>query len=250
MKPALLMLLFACSLATTAAAQGETQQVCSVRGRVVDDNGAPVPKALILVDGGPPAGWCDLIINGQADELGYFDYKLEGCPFPARAMTLYVTSPISYDNHVPFDQPFLRNGRAGKAYAGTVIRGKERGDVDLGDVRVQAVFTPVTLKLVGRDGRPLLAEDDWGDVWLRLKTSRGVWVSEGMLSAHNIETAVRAGESAIVMELPEGEWSVEVRTSRKGRPWLKPDRLVKVPRGSQPFTLTLQMDRGHRPRGD
>ena len=66
-----------------------------------------------------------------------------------------------------------------------------------------------------------------------------------LLLCASVLTTFAAGQ-----ELPEGEWSVEVRTNGKGRPWLKADRLVKVPRGSAPFTLTLQMDRGNRPRGD
>lgn len=244
----LLLLLLAPALAAPAAAQGREPEPCSVRGRVLNDAGAPVPNAPVLVDAGPPTTWEDFIEIDKADDEGYFSYRLEQCPFPGETRTLYVTSPVSYDNYVPFSAPFLRDGRAGRAFAGTVVRGKRRGDVELGDVRVQVMFTAVTLKLVGRDGRPLLAEGEWGGVSFRLKTSRGVRVSERSLSALKVEPAVRAGESAIVMELPEGEWSIEIRTKWKGRPWLKADRLVKVPRGSAPFTLTLQMDRGNRPR--
>jgi hypothetical protein len=248
-KPAVLLLLLAFALPNTAAAQGKKSEGCAVRGRAVDDAGAPVPKAYVLVDAGPPAGWEDLIIYEQADERGYFSYKLDYCPFPARSMTLYVTSPTSSDGFAPFGPPFLRSGRAGRAFAGQKVRGERKGDVDLGDVRVQVFYTAVTLKLVGGGGRPLLAGDDWGDVRVRLKTARGVWVSEQMLSANNVEKSVRAAESAVVMELPEGDWQFELRLTRKGGSWLKADRLVNVRRGGPPFTLTLRMAKGNRPKG-
>jgi len=248
LKRAVMLLLFAATFATAAAAQDDKSEACRVRGRVLDDAGAPVPKALVVVDAGPPTTWEVLIITDQADDKGYFSYTLERCPFPAESRTLYVTSPVSYDHYVPFDPPFLRDARAGRAFAGQKIRGKKRGDLELGDVRAQAVYTTVTLKLVGADGRPLLAEDDWGDVWLRLKTARSVWVSEGMLSAYNIEKAVRAAESAIVVELPEGDWEFALKLSRKGGPWLKADQLINVRRGGTPFSLTLQMAKGNRPK--
>jgi len=247
--PALVLLLFACALANTAAAQGGRPKGCAVRGRAVDDRGAPVPKAAVLVDGGQPAGWEDLIIVDNADEQGYFSYQLERCPFPAESMTLYVTSPVSFDHYAPFTAPFLRSGRAGRAYAGQAVRGKRKGDLELGEVRVQAFFTAVTLKFVGRDGRPLLTADDWAGLYVRLKTAGGLNVSETTLSASHIEKAVRSDESSLVMELPEGSWQVELLIYRKGKHRLKADRLVEVPRGSVPFTLTLQMDRQNNPKG-
>jgi hypothetical protein len=232
-------------MAGIAAAQGRKGEECSVRGRVIDDRGLPLVDAVVVVDAGPPTTWEDLIITEKTDKGGNFTYKLDRCPFPNKKMTLYVTSPLSPDAYAPFQVPFLRSNRPDKKFAGQAVRGKSRGDVEVGDVRVQVVFTAVTVKFVDQADQPLLAEKDWGSVWLRLKSADGMTVSEGGLSKSAIDRTVRAKESAMAMELPEGEWQIEVRF--KGTPWLKANHLVEVARGAAPFAVTLQMGKENRP---
>jgi hypothetical protein len=226
-------------LATVTMAQGNNSKGCSVRGKVLDDKGSPLANAVVLVDAVPPSTWEDLIFMNRTDSEGRFNYELERCPFPQESRTLYVTSPLSYDNHVPFSPPFMRSKIAGKKFAGQKVRSNRRGNVDLGDIRVQVFFTTVTVRFINKAGQPLLDKDDWEHIWLKLKTANGTTVSEETLSKHEIVHAVRAEESAIMMDLPEGEWQIELQ--RKGTSWLKANQMIKVPRASAPFAINLQM---------
>jgi hypothetical protein len=132
-------------------------------------------------------------------------------------------------------------------FAGQKVRSNKKGDVELGDVGVQVFFTTVTVKFIDAAGKPLLTREDWEHTWIKLRTAGGAVASETSLSKKNIASAVRAEETAIAMELPEGEWQIEVRPGWKGSHWLRADQLVVVPRAALPFSLTLQMAKNNKP---
>lgn len=228
---------------TTAFAQTGKPTGCSVRGKAIDDEGNPVANAIVLVDAGTPEGWEDLIFLERSNADGEFSYPLERCPFPKENRTLYLTSPINYDNAVPFSAPFWRNQKAGLKFAGQTTKSNTKGDIDLGEVRVQVFFTTVQVYFQDESGRPLIPPQKWEDFWFKLKMEDGVTVSEGSISQHTILHAVRAIDSALAMELPEGKWLIEIVDPSGTNNWLKSDTFINVPRKALPMKVTLQMSK-------
>lgn len=244
-KKILLILLMVLSIPTFG--QSKQSKACAVKGRVLDDANKPVPNAVILVDA-PPTGWEDLIISESSDSEGRFNYHLTNCPFPELSRTLFVTSKPSFENYVPFSAPFLRSKIAGNKYAGQTIKNKTKDVLDVGDIKVQVTFTTVAIKFVDPEGNNLLDAKDWADVWFKLKIATGLWVSQGGLSKSDQQNAVRPKESTILMELPEGQWQIELSRNWGKKPWLKPDVMVNVARGDSPFSITLKMSKDHKPQ--
>ena len=231
----LLLLTFLLTFSFAVSAQKRTE--CSVSGTVLDSSNKPVSKAHIILDS-PPTTWEDLIVFTNSDENGNFNYSTF-CPFPNGKLTLFVSSPISFDNYTPFTPPFTRSKELGEHFAGQPIINRKRSDLDLGNVHVQVYFSTVVVRFVDENGRLLIKDkEDWRSVWIRLRSGKRR-VSEGNLSQNNIEKAVRAKESAIAMSLPEGEWTVEI--SFDGDEWLKPNRILTVQKSDAEMQETLKM---------
>lgn len=241
------ILILSLIFSVAAFSQSKQPKACVIKGRVLDDSNKPLPKAEVVVDA-PPRGWEDLIINDSSDSQGRFNYRLDYCPFPESSRTLFVTTTPSYEHYVPFHIPFLRSKIAGDKYAGQVIKNKTKSDLDVGDIKVQVTFTTVTIKFVDLEGNNLLSGKDWANVWFKIKTENGIWVSESGLSINNQKTAVQSKDSAILMDLPEGKWQIELSRSWGRKPWLKPDGIVNVERSASPFSLTLKMSKDQNPQ--
>ena len=230
-------LLLAFLLTFSGAALAQKQTECTVSGIVLDSSNKPVPNAYIILDT-PPTTWEDLIVFAKSDESGNFSYSTY-CPFTNGKQTLYVSSPISYDNYVPFTPPFGRTKQLGERFAGQSIVNRKRSGVNLGNVFVQVYYSTVIVRFIDEAGNPLISDkEDWKSVWIRLRSGKRV-VSQSMLSPNNIEKAVRAEESAIAMNLPEGEWTLEV--SFDGDNWLKPNRILTLQKSDAEIQEVLKM---------
>ena len=247
MRKIIKIIIISCLLLTTTIAECKKQKECTVRGRVVDDNGNPVEKAIIIVDSGPPTSWEDLIECSETDDDGKFSYRLENCPFPQETRTLYVTSYPNYDSYVPFSAPFLRSKELGNKFAGQLLKNRKKEDVNVGDVRVQVFFSTVIVYLTDENGHLLLSEEEWQNVWFRLKSENNVDVSTSSLSKNNLSHAVRSKESAIAIDLPEGKWQIEISKNWEKQIWLKPNIFIVVLRASSTFNITLQMAKHNKP---
>ena len=235
-----LLSIFLLSFSFAVSAQKRTE--CSVSGRVLDSSNKPVPKAHIILDS-PPTTWEDLIVSTNSDDSGNFSYPTS-CPFPNGKLTLYVSSPISFDNYTPFTPPFTRTKELGERFAGQPVVNRKRGDINLGNVYVQVYFSTVVVRFADEVGNSLIKnKEDWRSVWIRLRSGRRR-VSETSLSQKDIEKAVRVENSAISMSLPEGKWTVEI--SFDGDTWLKPDRILTVQKSDAEIQETLKMSNKKR----
>lgn len=235
-----LLLIFLFTFSFAALAQKQTE--CSVNGKVLDSSNKPVSKAHIILDT-PPTTWEDLIVFANSDENGNFSYPTS-CPFPNGKLTLYVSSPISFDNYAPFTPPFTRTKQLGERFSGQPVVNRKRSDVNLGNVYVQVYFSTVVVHFVDASGNALIKDkEEWENVSIRLLAGKRR-VSETSLSRNNIEKAVRVEKSAIAMSLPEGEWTVEI--SFNGDDWLKPNRILTVQKSDREIQETLKMSNKKR----
>ncbi len=95
------------------------------------------------------------------------------------------------------------------------------------------------MKFIDETSNPLVNNlDTWKNARIRLLSGKKV-VSETGLFRNTYEKAVDAEESTVKMNLPEGEWTIEV--SFNGRNWLKPDRILTVRKSHAEIQETLKM---------
>jgi hypothetical protein len=226
------------------AANAQRQIKCFVRGRVLDSAGNPVERAFVMLDDGPPTAWEDMTGYVEADADGRFSYETL-CPVPRGKQTLYVTSPLSFDNYIPFLPPYRRNREINPTFIGqTVINNRRVSDINLGDVQIQTYYSKVIIHFQNQSGAPLFSKtNDWQLMWLRFRNARNEIVSEGGLSIDNINKAVQKSASAISMQLPEGTWWIEVNPDEDRGRWLKSDTSIIVQRSNSPMEVTLRMSK-------
>jgi hypothetical protein len=233
LKSSLLLLLLA---AVAAVAQDREQ--CSVTGRVVNDSNEPAANAYLLWDPGYGGGIDYITVFGRTDEEGKFKYQA-ACPIGQ--LRLYVTSTLSTDNYLPVTPPFPY-GKLSKQFKGLPVVKNEKGDLNLGDVAVQVYYSTAVIRFLDESGAPLLPEKNaWNNVTLRIRDKNRKLFSEQRLSPDSIEKAVRPQNSAIVMDLPVGEWLVELSLNQGKPDWLKPDKLVVLQRSNSPTEVSLRM---------
>ncbi len=166
-------------------------------GRVVDGNGRPVPFADITYNWG---------IGTDADGEGRFELV----PPRSSHTEIWITSRI--------DREWLqlitpRVNLFSEYMISPVIKLGDRGEqrhVNLGDVQVQAYYSPIKI-LVGPEWRKkVFFTTDW--IGFRITDSK-IFVaseSEGPIGLRGIN----AKESSITLALPEGEWKIEMRTEK------------------------------------
>ena len=232
MKKFLLVTLLALSL--PALAQKQTK--CFVSGTVLDSSNKPVPDAYIVLDS-PPTTWEDLIVIYKADKNGKFSCDTF-CPFPNGKQNLYISSPIPIENYSPFTPPF-RTSRFGSRFTGQVIENKKNVDMDLSNVYVQFYYSTVVVRFVDETGNALVTnQETLKNIRIKLRLGKSV-KTDSPLFSNTYEKAVRAEESAVAMNLPEGEWTVEI--SFDGKKWLKPNRALTVRKSDVEVQETLQM---------
>jgi len=225
---------FLLTFTLTASAQKSIE--CFVKGTVIDTANNPVPNAYIVLDS-PPVGFEDLIVFDKADKDGNFSYSTR-CPFPNGQQTLYIASPILIENFSPFEPPF-RTNQLGKPFAGQIIVNKNKSDINLGNVYVQVYYAAVNIKFVDDAGKFLETDKDvWKKTQIRVRSKKKI-VAGSALFRNAYEKAVRAAESSVKMNLPEGKWTIEI--SFNGKKWLKPDRVLTVKRSDAPVEETLTM---------
>ena len=225
-------------LLVASSVNAQLQRKCFVRGKVVDANGTPVKRAYVVLDAGPPESWEDLILSVESDSEGNFSSETL-CPVPRGQQWLYITSPLSFDNLVPYDPPFRRNRETDSRFMGQVVKNTNPVDfIDLGNVRLQVSYATVTVRVQNELGAPLI--HDWRSVWLKVRNDRRQTVSEGGLSIHNIETAIDKSSSSMRIQLPEGTWWLEINTHEDRGKWLKARLPVMVRKSTESLDLTLR----------
>lgn len=229
--------LFIALLAVAVNAQSREQ--CTVSGRIVDDSQRPAPNAYLLWDPGYGGGIDYITISGRTDAEGRFTYQ-ESCPIGR--LRLFATASLAPDVFTPILPPFTDPSKLAKRVAGLSVVKNEKGDLDLGDVPAQVYYASVTVQFLDKSSAPLVsAKDDWKNVRMRLRDKDGKTLSDAALPPDWIEKAVRVPNSSIAMQLPVGEWFIELSPDQKKGKWLKPDKAVVIQRSIEKSEISLLM---------
>ncbi|HEY0378629.1 MAG TPA: ankyrin repeat domain-containing protein [Pyrinomonadaceae bacterium] len=228
----LLLLTLCCA---RLAAQ-DTYVTYMVTGRVVDEKGKPVAGALVGLRVPDPQS-PDAYYSSISGKDGRFASS-ETAAHPVDKATFYVSAPPS-DSFVPVDLMFGRLSYLDSSFGGRTVNfnGKER--VDLGDVRVQAHYHKVRIRLLDANGSPLASDASfWRHVLLRVRDARGDVVLEGGV----IEPAMRKDESAIVIALPAGTWELAVTAFGDSYSWSPLDAPVTLAEGAkEPVSASVRL---------
>ncbi len=213
---------FLLALCAQAAAQDAPVDY-RITGRVVDEKGRPVARALVGLRVPDPQS-PDMFVNMITDKDGRFT-TADSARRPVDEATFYVSAPPA-DAHVPVDFMFGRLSHLGAPFVGQTVRFDGKRRVDLGDVRVQANYHKVSIRLLDSKGEPLAADADaWRNIMLRVRDARGDVMEEGGV----IENARRKDESSIVVALPPGTWELAVTVFGDSYSWSPLDAPLTLP---------------------
>lgn len=223
------------ALCAQAAAQ-DTYVTYKVTGRVVDEKGNPVPRALVGLRVPAPQS-PDLFHNIITGKDGRFT-AFEAARRPADQATYYVSAPPA-DAHVPVDFMYGNFSYLGNSFAGQTVNFDGKQEIDLGDVRVQAQYRKVSIRLLDSKGSPLAPDADaWGRIMVRVRDARGDVLSESGIA----ESAMRKAESSIVVALPEGTWELAVTVFGDAFSWSPLNATVSLSGGAdEPVRASVKL---------
>ncbi len=208
-------------------------------GRIVNDLKSPMPNAYLHWDPGYGEGIDYITISGATDEQGRFKYQ-EVCPIGN--LKLFVTSSLSANVYAPLLPPFAYGSKLYRQIKPLSIVKNEKSDLNLGDVPVQIYYSAVGISFLNEAGAPLMTtKDGWDQVRLRIRDKNRKIMSENTLTSDWVEKAVRLQSSSIAMQLPVGEWSIELALDPKKDKWLKPDKSLIIQRSESGMEITLRM---------
>ena len=218
---AIAMLLICCPVIHQTRASGQTKEF-SVRGRVVDHRGRPVPGAEVVLE--PEATtttWEEKIVHHVTDPQGRF--IISDTYLAASNIRLFVTSQPPEDTTVPIAPPFRRLWTRSE-FAGVPVHLATNENVDLGDVPLQVTYGLVIFRLQGPKGEPLFTattpDNRLPGVWVRVRDERGDLVGESVA----YREAFRTDLSGVAVALPQGTWKAELAVGSESDGWTGPQR--------------------------
>lgn len=224
--PSLARLLTSAALLLALCAQAAAQDApvdYRITGRVVDEKGRPVAGALVGLRVPDPQS-PDLFTTNITGKDGRF-MAADSARRPVEEATFYVSAPPA-DAHVPVDFMFGRIKHLGARFAGQNVRFDGKRQVNLGDVRVQAEYHKVSIRLLDSKGEPLAPDADaWNHILLRVRDARGDIMDEG----GGTEAARRKDESSIVVALPQGTWELAATVFGDSYSWSPLDAPITLP---------------------
>jgi hypothetical protein len=212
-------------------------QVCSVKGRVVDDSGKPVSAAEIYF-GDEYIDDVDAIVIIHAPYESGFFYVERTCA--KDFYELFITSKVDYANSlVPITPSSMMQQGTSKTfpnYGGTKLTSRQ---ADVGDIKIQNVFQKVKIKLQDENGQNLYPSFEYG-----AGTRFVIRNAKRKLVGYIYLTKKEAYEnSSVWMTLPEGKWLVEIEPQRGDKKTFYPDRMLEISRNDTPLEITLKMSK-------
>jgi hypothetical protein len=184
------------------------EQKFTVRGRVVDEKGRGVHKAIVtlfpcIIDESFP----DSVAYFVTPKDGTFEFPAEVPEFPTETF-LYVTSPEMKQAFALIEPPFRSQSNE---YLITQYSCPKvlinRSLINIGDVRIQIHYEVVKIQLINEDGSHVMSlSGDWPSCDYEIRNDKGQ--SLGGLFLREIDCDRR--NSCIKMALPHGTWQFAV----------------------------------------
>lgn len=203
-----------------------SQNKTVIKGRVIDVNGRPIPNAKITLQVAPES---DLIVFVLSDKDGTFIYEIDVQPDKSKRLVekLFVTPPLPNGtcsfigppyHDTPLDFSLRQTGREIVIQVGETL--------DVGDITPSLRYVVAELTLVGKNNLPLLLHrQDWEKTWVRIRDNKGNIISISTIAKSKIYEAVNLSKGSILLAMPEGHWSIELKTPQNQWAWSEPLKL-------------------------
>jgi hypothetical protein len=223
----ILLNLFLLTLLSAAAISAQDRPLYySISGRVVDEEGKGVAGALVGMRVPEPQS-PDAFHMTITDKDGRFRAG-DSARIRVDYATYWVSAPLT-DAHAPVDFMFGRLSYLDSSFEGQKVTfADDQLQVDLGDVRVQARYSKVEIRILDRTGQPLSpASKDFDNLRLIIRDARGEVIHEGGVA----EAAKRKDKSSIVLALPQGTWEIAIGIFSDSFNWTPLAKPIVVERG-------------------
>ena len=194
-------------VAVVLSVDAQTNHVYTVTGRVVDESGRPVVGAGVSLRSRFYSEG-DIVHGDATDSLGKFTIQKKS----KRAIwdwKLYVSAGVSEK-----DADELLDVHSGTAFCsdyyemlcGTRVTAIANRVTRVGDVRLRIRQAPFLICIHDPAGNPLISETGEFSPWWRVRDPLGDIIGEG----GNAQIHYRLSESAVMIGLPVGKWTVEI----------------------------------------
>ena len=237
---AIAVLFICCPVILPTPGSGRTEGF-TVRGRVVDHRGRPVPGAEVVLEAeATTTTWDEQIVHHVTDPQGRFTIS-DAYLATSNSRRLHVTTQPPKDSAVPIAPPFRRLWTQPE-FAGVLVHLSKSEDLDLGDVPLQVTYGLVIFRLQGPKKESLFTAttpaNRLPDVWVRVRDERGDLVGESIA----YREAFRTPLSGIAVALPQGTWTAELAVGSQSNGWTGPQGplLIKASTGPLIEDIVIQ----------
>lgn len=223
---------------TSPVVSWQSEERYVVTGRVVDEAGVTVPGSLVALLPSQAIDGC-FVDYRRTNAEARFRIEERNAPPGSSERVLFIVTAYPRDAYVPITPPFVSVRDLDQSYVGVPISiSKRKGEIDLGNVRLQVRYGTVVLVLQNKDGGPILSEKTLSkSIWLRIRDIRGDIVSEKALSAEEL----RRINSGLKIALPEGMWGVEASFEADNMVWQPLDSQLIIHRSNDGPPRTLRL---------
>jgi hypothetical protein len=182
----------------------------TVKGRVVDERGRPVPDVTVALKS-PQYPEGDIVYLNSSDAGGRFLIQ-KNSQKPIFNWKLWVSDstrlPDSTDEMLGWNTTFCSEYY--KSLCGKTVQLLPNRINDLGDIKLEVIQYPLLVHFSDPLGKPLIQKrnvsDNGFDAWWRVRDPLGDIIAEGS----NAFVHFRFEESAVMIALPAGKWTLEI----------------------------------------
>jgi hypothetical protein len=183
-----------------------------ITGRVVDDKGNPVPRAMVVLES---------LTKNEIDDYAYNDTTFTGedgkfkviniSTEKNRTRNLYISGPFP-ENAIPLVElpPWDNLRRLKPDLLVRPVKLNENFLTEIGDIKPKVYAGITEIILVNSNGEPYFkTEGDWQSVYYVLRGEDGEPVIAQGISINDTKLRINTKEGLIRFAVAEGTWTVE-----------------------------------------
>jgi len=194
-------------LVTCISVYSQQADMYLVAGRVLDDNGRPLPNAGVCIE--PTvftAQGFDRFIEcvGTSNDGTFHIQKSRNALTEGTQYSLFVYSDTTPDALLPVRPPYDGLRKLEPSFEGIPLKLSTQTLVNLGDVRVKFRYGTTTLKLTWEKAKRF----NWLTTFVKVRTENGNVAVATTLSLKDVRSYVRKSELRV--SLPVGNWKIEL----------------------------------------